>query len=75
MTEIGMVIIAVLILIGLAVLICSVADLIDYCVKRKRTIKYYFRKQAGLYDDFEEAYQAMIRLSEEKEHGAHKKHK
>lgn len=73
MTEIGMVIIAVLMLIGLAVLICSLADLIDYCAKRKRTIKYYIRKQAGLYDDFEEAYQAMIRLSEPNHHTGKKR--
>ncbi len=65
----------IVMLIGLAVLICSAADLVDYCVKRKYTIKHYTKKQAELYDDFEEAYQAMIRLSEEKEREVHEEHK
>ena len=73
MMEIVIEIVAVLMLIGLAALICSAADLIDYCVKRKYTIKHYTKKQAELYDDFEEAYQAMIRLSEPNHHTGKKR--
>ena len=73
MMEIVIEIVAVLMLIGLAVLTCSVADLIDYCAKRKRAIKHYIKQQARLYDDFEEAYQAMIRLSEPNHHTGKKR--